>query len=127
MSYYYEPGAIAVIAHPEDYAARFVYSLGFTFTPRILALAGGPVESEVVGLEQLSLLDADLLYMTHASPQLRAEMEANPLFANLPAVADGRYVPVDFTVNNALRTPSVLRVAFVLDELVPSFAEALRL
>jgi len=126
LSYYYEPGAIAVIASPEDAAARFAYSLGFTFTPGVLALAGGPVESEVIGLEQLSLLDADLLYMTHASPELRAEMEANSLFANLPAVAGGRYVPVDLTVNTALRTPSVLRVAFALDELVPDFAKALR-
>ncbi|MGH8908550.1 MAG: ABC transporter substrate-binding protein [Egibacteraceae bacterium] len=127
LSHYYEPNAIAVIAHLEDFSARLLYSLGFRFTPGIEALAGGAVESEVIGLEQLPVLDADLLLMTHASPELRREIEANPLFANLPAVAGGRYVPVALTVVTAMRTPSILRVEYVLDELVPDFAEALGL
>ncbi|MGH8930870.1 MAG: ABC transporter substrate-binding protein [Egibacteraceae bacterium] len=125
-SYYYEPGAIALIAHPEDSAARFVQSLGLAFTPEVMALASGEVSSEVIGLEQLALLDADLLLMTHASPELRREIEANPLFTSVPAVADGRYVALDLQVNVAMRDPSVLRVAYALDELVPDLTKALR-
>ncbi|MGH8909278.1 MAG: hypothetical protein ACRD0K_22995 [Egibacteraceae bacterium] len=64
--------------------------------------------------------------MTHASPELRQAIESNPLFTGLPAVSDGRYVPVDLHVVTALRTPSILRVEYALDELVPDFAEALR-
>ncbi|MGH8931966.1 MAG: ABC transporter substrate-binding protein [Egibacteraceae bacterium] len=126
LSYYYEPGAIAVIAHSEDSPAMLFYSLGFRFTPRVEALAGAAVTSEVIGLEQLPVLDADLLVMSHASPQLQREIESNPLFANLPAVAGGRYVPLEHTVDIVLRTSSILRVEYVLDELVPDFAEALR-
>ncbi|MGH8896704.1 MAG: iron-siderophore ABC transporter substrate-binding protein [Egibacteraceae bacterium] len=124
--FYYEPGAIAVVANPKDYSAVFFRSLGLELPPALTALADPEAtDSAIIGLEQLPLLDADLVIMTHASPELRQEIEANPLFNNLSAVTDGRYVPVEVSVVTAIRSPSVLRVGYALDELVPDFAKAL--
>lgn len=126
LSFYYEPGAIAVVANPDDYSAVFFRSLGLELPPALTALADPEAtDSAIIGLEQLPLLDADLVIMTHASPELRQEIEANPLFNNLSAVTDGRYVPVEVSVVTAIRLPSVLRVGYALDELVPDFAKAL--
>ncbi|MGH8934278.1 MAG: ABC transporter substrate-binding protein [Egibacteraceae bacterium] len=127
LSFYYEPGAIAVVAKPEDAAVVFFQSLGLKLAPGLEPLTHAPGgDAAIIGLEQLSLLDADLLIMTHASPELRQAIEANPLFTSLPAVSQGGYVPVDLPVITALRIPSILRVTYALDELVPEFAEALR-
>ncbi|MBW0089724.1 hypothetical protein I4I73_12415 [Pseudonocardia sp. KRD-184] len=57
--------------------------------------------------------------MSYANPDLRAALEASPLFTSLPVVRDERVVTVDIATSTALAVPSILRVGYVLDELVP--------
>lgn len=76
---------------------------------------------EALGVEQPAAARAvaDLLLMTYGGPDLQAEIEANPLFAALPVVREGRVVTLDIALSTALTVPSVLRVGYVLDQLVP--------
>lgn len=45
------------------------------------------------------------MLLAHASPEIRIDLENQPLFANLPAVREDRYVVVDLVTVSALRTP----------------------
>jgi iron complex transport system substrate-binding protein len=65
------------------------------------------------------------MLMAYISPDVQAQLEALPVFANLPSVREGRYIPVDLITVSALRTPMVLGIEYALDQLVPPLERAL--
>ena len=115
-AYAFQPGSVRVGAG-DAFGPRFLESLGLTLAPGVTGLA-----SPDVAFEQLGRLDADVLLTTYQTPDLQAALEASPLFANLPVVASGRTVDVDIAMSTALSVPSILRVGYVLDKLVPEIA-----
>lgn len=112
-AYAHQPGSVRIGAG-DAFGPRFLTSLGLAQPPAVTGLV-----SPDVALEQLGTLDADILLMSYADPDLRAGLEASPLFTSLPVVRDERVVTVDIATSTALAVPSILRVGHVLDELVP--------
>lgn len=125
LSFNYEPGKITTVVAPDDFAIRLIGQLGFVLAPGVRtlepAVEGGQPD---VSYELVTTLDADAMMLAHASPELRAQLESSPVFTGHPAVAGGRYVPVDLTTVTALRTPMVLGIHHVLDQLVPQLERA---
>jgi iron complex transport system substrate-binding protein len=122
LSYLWSTDGIATIYSPDDFAVQFFNELGFQLTPGLVELEAAEGAAQgALSLETLNLIDADLMILAFDSPEVKAAYEANPLFQQLDAVKEGRYIEVDLTTITQLRTPSVLGIRWVLDQLRPSF------
>lgn len=72
-----------------------------------------------ISLEQIDAVDSDALFVAYVTPDTRAEVEAHPLFAAVPAVATGGYVALDAADAIAVRTPTPLTVPYTVGLLTP--------
>ncbi|MHA6623183.1 iron-siderophore ABC transporter substrate-binding protein [Pseudonocardia sp. DLS-67] len=103
---------------------EFMTRLGFVPNPRIESLPEVRF-SHPVSEERLSVLDADLL-VVFPIQRTAAEVNATPLFAEIPAVQAGRAIVFENPdVQKAYSTNSVLSIHFALDAVVPLIAERL--
>lgn len=76
--------------------------------------------------EQIRLLDADVVMLTHLSgTEVRAAFEAQPLFQQLPAVQRGSYIAQEGDVGIGLAFPSVLSIPWSIERMVPLLEKAL--
>lgn len=82
--------------------------------------------TSVVGLEQADLLDdVDVLFTWFNDEANQAEIEAQPLFAQIPAVQRGSYLPnVDNQLAMASGLVTPLTVPWALDKYIPMIKEA---
>jgi len=126
FAFHYDAANIQVINTVEDPSARLFLDLGLSLAPgsQELPTQDGGVGASI-GLEHVGSLDADVLLMLYASDDLRTSLEANPLFAGIPAVADGRYQEVSFELAVALRSPTPLSIPFALDQIERHLSDAL--
>lgn len=122
-SFHFAPDAIQTINSTDDYAAVLFGDLGLRLSPKVTALEGD--QGAQISLEQIETLDADVLLLAYASDDLRTSLENNPVFQSVPAVKDGRYVPLGLDAVTALRLPSVLSIPYGLDQLEPGLTKAL--
>lgn len=122
-SFHFAPDSIQTINSTDDYAAEIVGDLGMSLSPKVTALEGD--QGAQISLEQIGILDADVLILAYTSDDLRKSLENNPVFQSVPAVKDGRYLPVSLDTAYALRQPSVLSIPYSLDQIEPGLAEAL--
>jgi iron complex transport system substrate-binding protein len=132
--------ADAAAANPEfaDLSYAYVYQAGDARVDVISGLgltldetvAGTPVTegtfTAVVGLEQADLLDSvDVLFTWFNDEANETEIEAQPLFAQIPAVERGSYLPnVDNQLAMASGLVTPLSVPWALDKYVPMIKEA---
>ncbi|MFC9516276.1 iron-siderophore ABC transporter substrate-binding protein [Nocardiaceae bacterium NPDC056970] len=142
--------ADATAAHPEyaDVSFSFIYNTGLgtlgVFFPdeqrvamvRALGLQVDPIvntlpetdgtDSSVIGLENAHLLkDSDLLFTFYSDEANRAEIEAQPVYRQIPAIARGSVVaPKDqpFVTGSSIINP--LTVPWSLERYVPMIDEA---
>jgi iron complex transport system substrate-binding protein len=114
-SFYYEPGRFATIDSTETGAAALLASLDMELSPRVTA----EVRDRAVSLEQIAVLDADFVAIGFAGDQLRTDLDASPLYANLPAVRDGRVVQASIQLATAGNNPSILNVPWQLEQYRP--------
>lgn len=143
--------ADATAAHPEyaDVSFSFIYNTGLgtlgVFFPdeqrvamvRALGLQVDPIvntlpetdgtDSSVIGLENAHLLkDSDLLFTFYSDDANRAEIEAQPVYRQIPAIARGSVVaPEDqpFVTGSSIINP--LTVPWSLERYVPMIDEAI--
>ncbi|GAA3893004.1 iron-siderophore ABC transporter substrate-binding protein [Leifsonia kafniensis] len=121
-----EPGQLAFY-QAGDPRVDLVSGLGLTLDPAVAAvpLTAGTFAS-TVGLEQADLLnDADVLFTWFNDADNQKAIEAQPLFAQIPAFARGSYVPnVDnqLAMASSLLTP--LSVPWALDAYIPMIQDA---
>ncbi|MDP8931051.1 MAG: ABC transporter substrate-binding protein, partial [Actinomycetota bacterium] len=110
---------------PQDLRARFMRSLGFELPAEIAELAGDQFFTPI-SRERLSLLDADALVWIVNSPQVREQLEDDPLYQNLEVVSEGRdiFLDVNEPLAGALSFSTVLSLPFALDQLVPQLFAA---
>ena len=103
---------------------EFLKQLGFTQNPMIADLgADGGFYAEV-SPERLELFDADLIVVFPIG--LEADViTGDPVFAAVPAVADGRLVLIDGDLQGAYSLNSTLSAEFALEQLEPLIADAL--
>lgn len=122
-SFNFAPDSIQTINSTNDYAAVLFDDLGLKLSPKVTALEGD--QGARISLEQIGILDADVLVLAYPSDDLRTSLENNPVFQSVPAVKDGRYVPLGLDAVSALRLPSVLSIPYGLDQLEPGLTRAL--
>ena len=109
-----------------DATQAFVYNPGSTGMAGLLAAAGLTITDRgrpadefgfMIAEENFDQLEADLLVAVEPYPGVVAlnEVEASPLFARLPAVADGRYSRLTTEESQAVLTASSLSIPYALD------------
>jgi iron complex transport system substrate-binding protein len=122
LSFLHDETSINTIYSQEDFAVQFFQELGFVLTPELAELAEEEGNFQgALSLETLNLIDADLVVLAFGSPEVQAAYEANPLYQQLGAVAEGRVVVVDLSAVTQMRAPSVLGIRWILELLQPAF------
>ncbi|MGO2750607.1 MAG: iron-siderophore ABC transporter substrate-binding protein [Pseudoclavibacter sp.] len=130
FSYVYNtgPGSLGVFFEDEQRVAM-VRALGLTVDPVVDELREFEVEgtdSASIGLENADkLAGSDLIFTFYSDPENRAEIEAQPLYQQIPAVARGSVVaPTDqpFVTGSSIINP--LTVPWALERFVPLIDEA---
>ena len=121
----FEPGS-SFARSANDPRTKLMTSLGFVLPDEIAELAGD-LDGAPISDEQMALLDRDLLvWNVGHDPELRAEIEAKPLYDPLDVVQAGHSVFVeDALVSGALTWGTVLSLPYAIEELVPLLAEKL--
>jgi len=117
-----------VISSDRDFSMKFLKQLGFRgVTDTVAKMGDGPQESRVlVSPERYADLEADLIMGTSSlGPAQLAALARKPIFAELPAIARGAYVPFHVGQSTSMVQPSALSLPFAVDKLVPRMARAL--
>jgi len=128
VSYFRYLGAdgLYVISTNQDFSIKFLTELGFKGVTDTVTTMGAGQRRVLVSPERYADLEADLVIGT-ASVGLEGmdELARHPVFATLPAIARGAYLPIPVGPSTSMVQPSVLSLPFALDELVPQMATAL--
>lgn len=129
FSYIYNdgPGTLGVFL-PEEQRVAMVRGLGLTVDPVVNTLEETEgTDSAVIGLENAGLLaDSDLIFTFYSSPDNRAEMEAQPVYRQIPAIERGSVVASDdqpFVTGSSMINP--LTVPWSLERYLPLIDEAI--
>ncbi|BBH71097.1 ABC transporter substrate-binding protein [Actinoplanes sp. OR16] len=123
ISQVYEAGTIGVLRSDADVTVKAFNDLGMKLAPAVAALPGDDF-AVTLSLEKIATIDADVVLIYYTEPQLKAALEANTLFTNLPAVKRGSYIALESDAFMALRNPSPLSVPYFIDTTVPDVAKA---
>ncbi|WP_235947261.1 ABC transporter substrate-binding protein [Candidatus Frankia alpina] len=118
-SFYYEPGGLAVIDDPKTVSVQLYGELGMKLAPGVTT----NVVDRSLSMEKIEALDADFLLIGFATPALKTEMNANKLFAAIPAVKAGRVLQVDAFIAGAVNNPTILNIPWQLDQLRPTLTK----
>ncbi|MCD2104702.1 iron-siderophore ABC transporter substrate-binding protein [Rhodococcus erythropolis] len=121
------PGTLGVF-FAEEQRVAMVRALGLQVDPVVYTLTESEgTDSAVIGLENANLLDkSDLLFTFYSDPANRAEIEAQPAYRAIPAVARGTVVaPTEqpFVTGSSMINP--LTVPWSLERYVPMIDEAI--
>lgn len=119
-AYYYEAGKFAVIDDPDTTSLRLYGELGMTLSPSITE----HVVDRSLSEEQMGALDADVVFIGYASDDLKASLNQNPLFTQIPAVRDGRVAEVDQFAAGVMNNPTILNIPWQLEQFEPVLAKA---
>jgi iron complex transport system substrate-binding protein len=121
-----EPGTLSLY-QAGDPRVDLISGLGLTLDPTVAAvpISAGTFAS-TVGLERADLLDdADVVFTWFNDEANQQAIEAQPLFAQIPAVARGSYVPsVDNQLGMASSMLTPLSVPWALDKYIPAIVDA---
>lgn len=125
-AYIGEPGTLTF--YPEtDARVDFLTKLGMELAPAVadLEIPEGSFYASI-SMENADLLDdVDVLISWYNSPEEQAAAESQPLFAQIPAVQRGSYLPmVDRQLAGATSVVTPLSVPWAIDRYVPLVADA---
>ncbi|MFD9682672.1 iron-siderophore ABC transporter substrate-binding protein [Rhodococcus sp. NPDC059969] len=121
------PGTLGVF-FAEEQRVAMVRALGLQVDPVVYTLTESEgTDSAVIGLENANLLDkSDVLFTFYSDPANRAEIEAQPAYQAIPAVARGTVIaPTEqpFVTGSSMINP--LTVPWSLERYVPMIDEAI--
>jgi iron complex transport system substrate-binding protein len=112
------------IAYQDGLSTDFLTDLGFV-VPKELDRFQGEGQAEIP-LEQLDVLNtADVLLWGTEKPADRTALEQEKLYRELDRVKDGHLVFTDGVTAGAIYFTSLLSLPYVVDRLVPAFADTL--
>jgi iron complex transport system substrate-binding protein len=130
FSYVYTdgPGTLGVFL-PDEQRVAMVRGLGLTVDPVVETFPETEgTDSAIIGLENADQLsESDLLFTFYSDPETRAEIEAQELYAAIPAVESGAVVASEdnsFVTASSIINP--LTVPWVIDRYVPMIEEAVQ-
>ncbi|RKR73774.1 iron-siderophore ABC transporter substrate-binding protein [Frondihabitans australicus] len=121
-----QPGSLSIYQQG-DPRVEVIKALGLTETPSIAALpASKDTFTSDIGLEKANLLDkTDILFTWFNDEANEKQIEAQPLFAQIPAVKRGSYVPnVDQKLAMASTFITPLSVPYALPRYVKMIKKA---
>jgi iron complex transport system substrate-binding protein len=119
-----KPTGVYTVNSPDDVSARLLGALGLRLSPPLTRLPTAEIPGRAkLSPENLGQLDADVVVAAGTSGEL-AQLAANPLFAALPSVRRGGYVPLDYATAGALAFPSPLSLRWALDRVPAKLAAA---
>ena len=131
FSYIYNngPGTLGVF-YPEEHRVAMVSALGLTPEPVVEELRADfdepGTQSALIGLENADKLnDSDLIFTFYMDQASRAEIEAQPLYAAIPAIEQGAIVAAEdqsLVTASSMITP--LTVPWSLERYKPLIDEA---
>ncbi|OOC54520.1 MULTISPECIES: iron-siderophore ABC transporter substrate-binding protein [Nocardiopsis] len=128
FSYVYTdgPGTLGVFL-PDEQRVAMVRGLGLTVDPVVETLPETEgTDSAVIGLENADKLsDSDLVFTFYTDAETRAEIEAQELYASIPAIESGAVVAAEdtsFVTASSIINP--LTVPWVIERYVPMIEEA---
>ncbi|ALE84044.1 ABC transporter substrate-binding protein [Pseudonocardia sp. HH130629-09] len=110
-AYYYERGTFVVPTDSTTTMPQVYAALGLRIDPEIAA----NVMNRSLSAEQIGLLDVDYLSLSFANADLRSQLFADPLFANLDVVKQQRYFESDEAGGVAENYPTVLNIPWTID------------
>ncbi|WP_329191987.1 iron-siderophore ABC transporter substrate-binding protein [Streptomyces sp. NBC_01435] len=130
FSYIYNtgPGTLGVFK-PEEQRVKMLTSLGLTVDPVVNSFKETKgTDSALIGLENAEKLkNSDLLFTFYMDDKARKEIEAQPLYAAMPAVKSGAIV---YSNDNSFVTASSiinpLTVPWVIDRYLPLIDKAVK-
>lgn len=126
FSYIVAPSASGAytVNSTSDVSAQLLAALGMRLLPADLTLPSSSTPGRAqISLENLGELNADVVLAASDSAGLAA-LAANPVFAKMPAVQRGSYVPLDYTTATAIAFPSPLSLDWALTQVVPKLSAA---
>ncbi|GGV74589.1 iron-siderophore ABC transporter substrate-binding protein [Streptomyces gelaticus] len=130
FSYIYNtgPGTLGVFK-PDEQRVKMVSSLGLTVDPVVNTFKETKgTDSALIGLENAEKLkDSDLVFTFYMDDKARKEIEAQPLYAAIPAVRSGAVVAGEdnsFVTASSIINP--LTVPWVIDRYLPLIDEAVK-
>jgi iron complex transport system substrate-binding protein len=115
-----------VISDEDDVSIKFLTGLGFAGLPPATTRMRSQDGRAPVSPERYDLLDADLILGTSPDPKALDALADQKLFAAVPAVRRGAYVPMGIGPATAMAFPSVLSVPYAVQKLVPQLAAGVR-
>ncbi|MFF9568721.1 iron-siderophore ABC transporter substrate-binding protein [Streptomyces sp. NPDC014685] len=128
FSYIYNtgPGTLGVFK-PDEQRVKMVSSLGLTVDPVVNTFKETKgTDSALIGLENAEKLkDSDLVFTFYTDDKSRKEIEAQPLYAAIPAVKSGAVVAGEdnsFVTASSIINP--LTVPWVIDRYLPLIDKA---
>lgn len=113
-----------LISDKDDVSIKFLDGLGFGGLPAATTRMRSQDGRAHVSPERYDLLDAGLILGTSPDPKALDELAGEKLFAAVPAVSRGAFVPMGIGPATAMAFPSVLSVAYAVEQLVPQLAAA---
>ncbi|TDQ54221.1 iron-siderophore ABC transporter substrate-binding protein [Actinorugispora endophytica] len=128
FSYIYTDGLGSLgVFLPDEQRVAMVRGLGLTVDPVVETFTEVEgTDSAVIGLENAEQLkDSDLVFTFYTDAETRAEVEEQPLYAEIPAIERGSVVASDdnsFVTASSIINP--LTVPWVTDRYVPLIDEA---
>lgn len=112
-----------LMSYTEEGTLSFLTEFGVVPSPT----AGALEPWSELGSEQFAQFDGDVLIVASSSADTLTELEANPLFQAIPAVADGRYLGLsDGLTFDLLRSGSPAQAEYALENALPQLAALLR-
>jgi iron complex transport system substrate-binding protein len=104
----------------QDSRARFFTDLGFVIPDELTSLAGESFYADI-STERLDLLEQDVIAIVNLQfiEGGREGLNAQPLFADLSAVQEGRVVYLEEQAENALGFSSPLSLPYALNAVLP--------
>jgi iron complex transport system substrate-binding protein len=106
------PGVWNVSTDPTSAAVQLNQAIGLVPSQELIDNA----PDGTLSLERLDLLDADLLLVSFGGPEARDAAYANPQFAGLQVVKDGRVFESDEFGAQAASSPTVLNIPWFYDQ-----------
>lgn len=118
-----DTSTVGVLKSTEDAGVKLLSELGLVPSPKATSLPGEGFAAQL-SLEHLDAIDSDVLLANFSDDQVRASIEANPLFSQLGVVTRGGYQVLTLEEFWAIRNPTALSVPFAIDSVSPKLRAA---
>ncbi|WP_405459114.1 ABC transporter substrate-binding protein [Streptomyces sp. NBC_00101] len=118
------PHGVGAVKSREDTSARVLRKLGVKLDARTSQLPDSSLPSRTyLDYADVGLADTDVVLAAGTTDTL-GTLEKTPAFRTMPAVTDGRYIPLDPAAAQALAEPTPHSVEWAVAELAPKINAA---